>query len=125
MVDIANLMLLEEKKPMTFKEAFDKVAALKNWDEEQKQEKISQFYTDLNLDGRFITNGENTWGLKRWYRVDQMNKEFATAQMDEEDTAEHDGDIELEDFMADELQANDNYDDIAQYDSDFVGDGDV
>jgi len=43
MVDIANLVLLEEQKPLTFKETFDKVSQLKNWDETQKQNKISQF----------------------------------------------------------------------------------
>lgn len=125
MVDIANLVLLEEQKPLTFKETFDKVSQLKNWDETQKQNKISQFYTDLNVDGRFITNGSNTWGLKRWYRVDQMSAEFATAEM--EDVSE-DEELNLELDDLDEFEESDEYGEFEEdddLDADFVAEDDV
>lgn len=68
MIELANSIMLEEKKEMSFKTAFEKVATLKEWGEQEKQERISQFYTDLNADGRFVTQGSNVWGLKKWYR---------------------------------------------------------
>lgn len=74
-VEVAKLILLDEKKAMNFKDIFDKIAELRELTETQKQDKIVQFYTDLNLDGRFITLGSNTWGLKRWYPVGQIDEE--------------------------------------------------
>src|SRR5699024_2528322 len=65
----------EEKKAMKFSEAFKKVADLKGLSEEERTSKIGQFYTDLNADGSFVSNGSNTWGLKRWYRDEQKEKE--------------------------------------------------
>lgn len=82
MVDVANLILVEEKQPLSFLDSFNKVAALKEWDDDTKKSKVSQFYTDLNMDGRFITNGSNTWGLKRWYKLDEISEELTNPSME-------------------------------------------
>ncbi|PAV31384.1 DNA-directed RNA polymerase subunit delta [Virgibacillus profundi] len=79
MIDLADLLLLEEKKAINFKDIFEKIAELKGLTKKEKQEYISQFYTDLNVNGHFITIGENMWGLKRWYPVEQMDEEVAPA----------------------------------------------
>lgn len=75
MIELANSVLVEEKKALHFKDIFDKVAEMKELSEEEKTAYIAQFYTDLNVDGRFITIGENMWGLKRWYPVEKMDEE--------------------------------------------------
>src|SRR5699024_7840018 len=110
MVDLANLIFVEEQRPMGFKEAFDQIAALKNWDETEKQGKIAQFYTDLNIDGRFVTNGSNSWGLKRWYRTDQIKEDLSMDDL--EDMIEDDIDDELEDEDNNEVNSleDENYD---------------
>lgn len=77
MIDLANDLLLEEKKAMNFHDTFETVANLKGLSKAKKAESISQFYTDLNLDGRFLTLGSNIWGLKRWYPVDQIDEEVS------------------------------------------------
>lgn len=82
MVDVANLILVEEKQPLSFLDTFNKVAALKEWDNDVKKSKVAQFYTDLNMDGRFITNGSNTWGLKRWYKLDEISEELTNPSME-------------------------------------------
>lgn len=74
LIEIAKLLMLEEKKEMKFGETFAKVAALKGLSEEEKDAKISQFYTDLNVHGSFATNGANVWGLKRWYKKKMRKK---------------------------------------------------
>lgn len=78
LIELAKIMMLQEKKAMKFSEAFNKVADLKGLSEEERSSKISQFYTDLNADGSFVSSGSNTWGLKRWYREEQ--KAIETAQ---------------------------------------------
>src|SRR5690625_2391584 len=83
MVDLAHLIFAEEQRPMSFKETFDKIAQLKSWDEEEKGDKIAQFYTDLNIDGRFVTNGSNSWGLKRWYRSEQIREDLSMDDLDD------------------------------------------
>lgn len=77
LIEIAKLLMSEEKKEMKFGELFANVAALKGLNEEEKSAKISQFYTDLNVHGSFTTNGANMWGLKQWYKKKQEETETA------------------------------------------------
>ncbi|WP_090085932.1 DNA-directed RNA polymerase subunit delta [Lentibacillus persicus] len=74
MLELANEYLLEEQQAQDFNSLFEKVADLKGFNEEQKQEYIAQFYTDLTIDGRFLTVSSGIWGLKRWYPVEQMDE---------------------------------------------------
>lgn len=80
MVELANLLLSDKQKAIPFKELFEEVTDLKEFTDGQKQTYISQFYTDLNLEGRFINTGSNVWALKRWYPVDQVMKETKPAE---------------------------------------------
>lgn len=78
MIELANIVLSDEKSDMNFIDLFNKVAALKNFTEDEKGNLLSRFYTDLNVDGRFTTLGSNVWGLKRWYPVDQTSEKSLT-----------------------------------------------
>ena len=49
---------------------------------------MPQFYTDMNVDGEFISLGENTWGLRTWYPVDSID-EVLTHENDEADVIPH------------------------------------
>ncbi|MFC3039633.1 DNA-directed RNA polymerase subunit delta [Virgibacillus xinjiangensis] len=75
-LELANLVLLEEKKALDFQELFSRVAEHKELSDSEQKEGIAQFYTDMNVDGRFLTLGSNVWGLKRWYPVEQMDEEI-------------------------------------------------
>lgn len=76
MIDLAGKILTEEKKPLSFYEIFDRVTELKEFSPEKKEEIISQFYTEVNVDGRFLNVGENMWGLKRWYPIERVEDEL-------------------------------------------------
>lgn len=75
MIEIAHEILTDEKQALDFNELFDKVASIKGYTKEQKKVWIAQLFTDLNVDGRFLTIGSNMWGLKRWYPVEQAEEE--------------------------------------------------
>src|SRR5699024_11603307 len=75
MIEISNLVLSDKKETIPFKELFDEIASLKEFTDEQKTDYIAQFYTDINIDGRFVNTGSNHWGLKRWYPVKEVMKE--------------------------------------------------
>src|SRR5699024_8332937 len=74
MIELANIILAEQKKEMNFIDLFKKVAEVKEFSAKQKEDLLARFYTDLNVDGRFTTLGSNVWGLKRWYPVDQTTE---------------------------------------------------
>lgn len=78
MIELANLILIEEKKAVDFRVMFDRIVEMKGFSKKQKEEYIAQFYTDLNIDGRFMTAGSNFWGLKRWYPADQVEEDITT-----------------------------------------------
>ncbi|RPF54081.1 DNA-directed RNA polymerase subunit delta [Aquisalibacillus elongatus] len=83
MVEIAYEILSEEKKAMNFNEIFDLIAEAKEYTQEEKEEYIVQFYTDLNIDGRFMSVGTNIWGLKKWYPFDQQEDDTISFTEDE------------------------------------------
>ena len=48
-----------------------------NYEYDEIENRIVQFYTDLNTDGRFLNVGENQWGLRDWYSVDDIEEKIA------------------------------------------------
>ncbi|MFD1064550.1 DNA-directed RNA polymerase subunit delta [Oceanobacillus locisalsi] len=76
MIELGSLILQEENKAIPFQDLFSKIADLKNLSEEKKENSIAQFYTDMNLDGRYLTLGSGVWGLKSWYPVEQAEEEI-------------------------------------------------
>lgn len=102
MIDIASLILYDEKEALHFKEIFEKVAEIKGYSEQQKTDLIAQFYTDLNIDGRFITTGANLWGLKRWYPADKMDEQVSNPSKRTAVT-EEDDDLDIVDEEMDDL----------------------
>ncbi|WP_027408049.1 DNA-directed RNA polymerase subunit delta [Anoxybacteroides tepidamans] len=79
LVEIAYLIMTEKKEALPFQQLVHEIAALANLTEEEVQTRLAQFYTDLNIDGRFICIGENRWGLRAWYPYDQTEDENVTA----------------------------------------------
>lgn len=75
-IDLAGQVLTKEKKPLSFYEIFDQVSELKGYSPEKKEKVISQFYTEVNVDGRFLNVGDNLWGLKRWYTIERVEDEL-------------------------------------------------
>jgi len=78
LVDLAYEYLIEENKEFNFLEIFNEVAKVKGLSESAKEDKLAQFYTDLNIDGRFTALGSNNWGLKRWYPKSQTSEKNIT-----------------------------------------------
>ncbi|WP_080843812.1 DNA-directed RNA polymerase subunit delta [Cytobacillus gottheilii] len=117
LIEIAYEILKEKKEPAAFNDIMKEVKGLLGLTDEQVRTKISQFYTDMNIDGRFIGLGDNRWGLRTWYPVDQYEEEVVTVIKPKKKKAKKtaDDDLELEDY--DELDEEDiDYDDIEDYD---------
>lgn len=76
MIELGAMILKEENKAMAFQDLFAKITDLKELSEEEKTNFMAQLYTDINVDGRFLTLGSGMWGLKRWYPVEQAEEEI-------------------------------------------------
>lgn len=90
-IDMAHTLLEEKGTTMNLYDIIDEFKALGHYeDNEHLENRIVQFYTDLNTDGHFLNVGENMWGLRDWYSVDDIEEKIApTIQkfdiLDEED----------------------------------------
>ncbi|WP_042221394.1 DNA-directed RNA polymerase subunit delta [Oceanobacillus manasiensis] len=120
MIELANAIMLDEKKAMNFKDVFEKIAEIKEFSDSDKEANIAQFYTDLNVDGRFITIGSNMWGLKRWYPVETMDEEVAAAPKKKKKTKKKKKEEESVDLVEEELDIVDE--DIEEMADDFDDD---
>lgn len=115
MIDIMYFILQDEKKPVSFYKLMDQIGKMKGLSSSQLQEMLAEVYTNLNTDGRFVTLGDNQWGLKGWYPVEQSQEELATTikpkkrKKSEDDLGfDEDDEDDLEDLEVDDL---DDFDD--------------
>lgn len=76
-IDIAFAILTDRRDPLTLKELMDEIRELTGLTEKQMKDRLPQFYTDMNIDGRFLAINDNRWGLREWYPVDQIEVETA------------------------------------------------
>lgn len=142
LIEIAYELLYDRKQPMHLNDLVDEVAKLLGATKEEVQENIAQFYTDLNIDGRFLNVGGNIWGYKGWYPVEQYEDDFVPtvrskkkkAKVDEveddfeeleEDLVEYEEDL---DEFIDEEEDEDEFieeDDLEDVDDVFEDDEDI
>lgn len=79
LIDMAYVILENNnKQTIAFTEMMDQIVAVTGLTEDQVRAKIAQFYTDLNIDGRFLCLGDNRWGLRSWYPVEQAEEDTIT-----------------------------------------------
>ncbi|MFC6463995.1 DNA-directed RNA polymerase subunit delta [Marinilactibacillus sp. GCM10026970] len=84
MVDVAHAILEQTGQVTNYNDLLMQVAEYLNIDDNELEAEMIQFYTDLNIDGRFISLGSNRWGLRSWYPIDSIDEEI-THDNDEED----------------------------------------
>ena len=106
MVDVAYSVLKEMEDKISFKELYAKVTELIGLSEEEATNKMSMFYTNLSLDGRFAALKNGEWDLKERCVYDDMdNEEKENKDDDERDDSENnegeDG-IDIEDSSSED-----------------------
>ncbi|MEC1259243.1 DNA-directed RNA polymerase subunit delta [Bacillus swezeyi] len=137
LVEIAYEIFLDKKKSITFQELTDQVASLLGVGKKELEDRLAQFYTDLNIDGRFLALSDQTWGLRSWYPYDQLDEETQPTvkakkkkakkvveedlDLDEFEEVDED-DILLDDVEEDIALDADEFDDIDEADDDELED---
>ncbi|MGG1754330.1 DNA-directed RNA polymerase subunit delta [Geobacillus stearothermophilus] len=103
-VELVNLILLDKREALPFDQIVREAAALTGMAEDDIAARLAQYYTDLNIDGRFICVGENVWGLRAWYPFDQTEDETVTIVKPKKKKALDD---EYDDYDEEELELDD------------------
>ncbi|QIL46306.1 DNA-directed RNA polymerase subunit delta [Vagococcus coleopterorum] len=85
MIEVAHAILEQNKQEvMDFSDLVNKIQNFLGKADSTIREDLAQFYTDLNLDGSFISLGENRWGLRSWYPIDSIDEEVSHIDEDED-----------------------------------------
>ncbi|MFI8706917.1 DNA-directed RNA polymerase subunit delta [Bacillus sp. NPDC077411] len=114
MIEVVHSLLEEKKQATPFHDLVQEIAQLLELSEEQVAARIAQFYTDLNIDGRFINLGENRWGLRGWYPYEQIDEEILPQPKSKKKRKVEED--ELDDYIGDDEDFEDDLDDLEEDD---------
>ncbi|MFD2707090.1 DNA-directed RNA polymerase subunit delta [Salibacterium lacus] len=105
-IELAHILLEDEKKPYEYGSLMNRIAELKDLSSDETKNRQTKLFTSMNLDGRFVHLGENHWGLRGWYPLDQSDEDLSTT-VKMEDTKKNQDPVD--DFEED---FDDNFEDI-------------
>ncbi|WP_185907828.1 DNA-directed RNA polymerase subunit delta [Psychrobacillus soli] len=118
LIDIGFAILEDKKNALTLTDLFDEIQKLNGFTDEEMAERKPQFYTDMNIDGRFLAIAENQWGLREWYPVEQIEEETAPTVKVRKKKAKAVEDDDLDDLDEDEIVFEEEFDEFIEDEED-------
>lgn len=76
LIEVGHAILERNGDVMEFNDLLSEIAEYLELADGELEENMTQFYTDLNIDGSFISLGQNRWGLREWYPIDSIDEEI-------------------------------------------------
>jgi len=103
MVDVAFSVLTDAGSTVKFKDLYNSVCEKLELSEEERADRISNFYTNLSLDGRFVTLGETEWDLRSRQKYEKVHIDMndVYSDIDNETT----GNMDLEEYSDEERES--------------------
>lgn len=114
LIDLGFAILEDKKNALTLTDLFDEIQKLNGFTDEEMAARKPQFYTDMNIDGRFLAIAENQWGLREWYPVEQIEEETAPTVKVRKKKAKAVEDDDLEDLDEDEIIFEEEFDEFIE-----------
>ncbi|GET16866.1 DNA-directed RNA polymerase subunit delta [Ligilactobacillus agilis] len=121
MIEVAHAILSQNGDVMAFADLTNKIQEFLGASDQEIRDRLAQFYTDLNVDGSFISLGDNLWGLRSWYPFDSIDEALVHSDDDEDDDRPRKKRKKVNAFLAD---ASDD-DDVIDYNDDDPEDEDL
>lgn len=115
-IEVAYALLERQGDVVDFTELLVQIHDYLELSQDEIESKMTRFYTDLNIDGRFISLGENRWGLRAWYPIDAIDEEIISSMDDEDLPARRRKKRKLNAFAEDGDIIDYNNDDPEDYD---------
>lgn len=85
MIEVARAILKDRSDVMAFADLTNAIQQYLGKSDEEIRERLPQFYTDLNIDGSFISLGDNMWGLRSWYPYESIDEALVHSEDDDEE----------------------------------------
>jgi DNA-directed RNA polymerase subunit delta len=112
MLDITFEFLTKRNEPVSFKEIWDNAVEVLGLSEEESNSRLAKFYTNLMLDGRFFTLGDNVWDLKSKHKFDEIHMDMNEVYNNEESSdANDDKEEDEEDDLLEEKEDKEDSED--------------
>ena len=92
-IELAKMIIKEEKKSLNTPQIFKKICKLLDLSNEEYENKISDFYTNLTTDKSFILLNDGTWDLR----------DHHSTQISLEETEEDEDSLETEEEIEEEM----------------------
>jgi DNA-directed RNA polymerase subunit delta len=85
MLEVAYNLIVERKQPVSFKDIWERITKEIT---QATPERMSRFYTNLTLDGRFVALGGNMWDLRTNYTFKELYEDIRGVFRDVEEVEE-------------------------------------
>lgn len=125
LINLAFAILTDRREALDLGDLFQAIQDVSGYTDAEMETKKLQFYTDMNIDGRFLATSEYKWGLREWYPVDTIEEESAPTVkvrkkkakvaddedeeiLEDEDELLYDEDEEIEELIDDEDEDDDD-----------------
>lgn len=129
MIEVARAILEERGRDneMYFSDMVNEIQVYLGKSDAEIRESLPYFYSDLNIDGSFIPLGDNRWGLRSWYAIDEIDEEILTFEEEGEDAPKRkkkrvnafmDGDEDAIDYNDDDPEDEDYTDEASDIEYD-------
>ena len=106
LIDHAYDYLSNKPEAVKFADIWNYVKEAAQLTEAQAADKVSFFYTNLMLDGRFVTLGENTWDLRVRHTFDKvhidMKDVYSDVETSDDDAEDNEDQKEYDSALADD-----------------------
>ena len=118
LLDYGFDVLSASKEPAKFIDLFNKTVELSGLElsESEKKSKMSKFYTQLSLDGRFITLTDNFWDLRSRHKFEQVHLDMIDAYSDEEDEVDEEEEELLRQELGEQVEEKEEESDDLDFD---------
>ena len=111
LIEHAYEFVSKHKESVNFKEIWEYVKKEAGLSEEQANVKVGQFFTNMMLDGRFITLGENEWDLRIRHKFEKvhidMSEVYSDVETYDEDSEEEEEEAEYNSAFKEEKENKD------------------
>ena len=106
LIEYAYELIAKSKGSVNFKEIWAYVKEQAGLTEEEAAKKAGQFFTNMMLDGRFVTLGENEWDLRERHTFDKvhidMRDVYSDVQTSDDDLEEEEEEDEYNSAFGEE-----------------------
>lgn len=110
MIEVAHAILEDRGERMAFADIVNEMQKYLNKSDEEIRQRLPQFYTDINTDGRFISMGENVWALRTWFKFEAVDEEVDHPEDDGDEASTRKHHKKVNAFLA-TTEGDDDYDD--------------